>query len=1256
LNTTFHNLRAPVAPFNIHLPGGEDRAGSLELWLLGPWLARFDGQPLPALPTRHTRALLARLALAHPQPLSRSALRRELWPDDPAARTASRLRTTLYLLRRALPDLVHADKETVALEMGIVIHHDVRRFLAGTGPQATRNSLQRAVALYRGPFLEDPGDGWALETSHMLHDRYVQALQRLLAMARAAADPATALQAARRWVQEEPWEEQAHLAVVRALHDLGERSAAQAHINYARTLLQGQWNQSTGEALAVLARAVARLPQPQSCKEPAPYTALLSASSAPPVAPDFDELPLLGRQEELAALTQLWQAARSGQGQIVVVEGPPGVGKTRLVNEFVARVALRRDTLVLQGAGNEQTSVQMPAQPPANPLAWLNDAFLNLSKGDAHKVREALSQLEEQAALATSHYLPALRPLLDPFPGTIPLPALPAPEWGSEAQRRQRVLVALFERLASAGPLCLVLEDGHQVDDASIALARALARRPLPLLILVTRSPFHSCRAAEGIPCLLLDLLPDAEMQTLLEKSLGGRIEPSLMERLLRRSGGNPLFAREILRTLQGQKELHWQPGSGWQLVRPELSLPNPVTDLLARRLQPLQPQTQAFVACLAVLGRPAEEALLARLWPDSGMREAAQAEATLQWVVTERAGRLWFVHDWLGEQVLSNLDDQTRRQWHARIAAALRPHNAAEAMGHAMRTAQWQEALALALEAGEAALAGGHPPALAAAVEIAALAAGHLNLDGHDERSWRRLLLEEGLLAQGEHGDVWQQKLDELQRRAASSRRPAWLATALTRLARARQQQDRPQEAEQALRRAAELAAEAEQPALEAEARATLALTLAEAGHVQRAAAEAQAAQTAGAASGDRALVAMAAVAAALAHFQEGQTAPQWLFSLLQQPALQARPRLALQAYRSAGLTLARTATYEAAIELLQQGVRLAQQVGDAYEAHLCQSLLGSLLICCGLLKEGEALAEACLPAARQMGPSLRLAQLLLHLSRAALAGERPQMAWQLLKESVDVVEQLQQPAHLLPLLAHQARLALALGRQATALAAAARCTQLLPQGTEAGLNIQHLLAHVWLAGGRPHVAREAARQAIRQAATNGPCAWIAVEALWEAAAVLEATGERMEATQAREQAYAFFLDHLSRFSHNARRQAIVSANPCYRTLAAFRSRGPRQLVMLPLEQAPGGRALYPDELLPVIWTVHAPGDAPLVEIAGRRQRLQRLIAEAEAQGASPTVRALADVLAVTPRTLLRDLAALRQEGCSLETRGSRG
>jgi biotin operon repressor len=95
---------------------------------------------------------------------------------------------------------------------------------------------------------------------------------------------------------------------------------------------------------------------------------------------------------------------------------------------------------------------------------------------------------------------------------------------------------------------------------------------------------------------------------------------------------------------------------------------------------------------------------------------------------------------------------------------------------------------------------------------------------------------------------------------------------------------------------------------------------------------------------------------------------------------------------------------------------------------------------------------------------------------------------------------------------------------------------------------------------------------------------------------------------------------------------------------------------VWLPCATAPTGRPLADDETLDVIWTVAAPEDGEIEgKVDRRRCRVLRLLQEAEDQGGGATVEALADALAVSARTIKRDLAALRDAGCEVSTRGSR-
>jgi DNA-binding transcriptional ArsR family regulator len=98
----------------------------------------------------------------------------------------------------------------------------------------------------------------------------------------------------------------------------------------------------------------------------------------------------------------------------------------------------------------------------------------------------------------------------------------------------------------------------------------------------------------------------------------------------------------------------------------------------------------------------------------------------------------------------------------------------------------------------------------------------------------------------------------------------------------------------------------------------------------------------------------------------------------------------------------------------------------------------------------------------------------------------------------------------------------------------------------------------------------------------------------------------------------------------------------------------------MLARRGVPRGRPLRPDELTEVIWNLEAPAQRevgqPANKAASRQQTLLRLCAEASAQDAEPTVGDLAEALGVTPRTVDRDIAALRAAGEVLATRGGSG
>lgn len=152
-------------------------AFTLQLWLLGSWHGEIDGAPLGVLPTRHTRALLARLALIHPQSLSRTQLQLDLFPTSAPELAAQSLRNTLYYLRRTLGNFLVMDGDEISLAPNLRVLSDVAEFQSAAR-SAAFDELAHALELYRGPFLDKPMDGWAMLFARQMDAMYVNVLRR----------------------------------------------------------------------------------------------------------------------------------------------------------------------------------------------------------------------------------------------------------------------------------------------------------------------------------------------------------------------------------------------------------------------------------------------------------------------------------------------------------------------------------------------------------------------------------------------------------------------------------------------------------------------------------------------------------------------------------------------------------------------------------------------------------------------------------------------------------------------------------------------------------------------------------------------------------------------------------------------------------------------------------------------------------------------------------------------------------------------
>ena len=229
----------------------------LTLTLLGPFQATLDERPVTEFKSNKVRALLAYLAVEEDRPHPREVLAGLLWPEWPDRDALSNLRYALSNLRKAIgdrdadPPFLLITRDTLQFNTASDYWLDVAAFLEAVqaeraDPSAT-DQLERAITFYQGSFLEgfSVGDSpafeeWALLTRERLARLMSSALHRLAAVCEQLGEYEAAQYHARRQVELEPWDEEAHRQLMRALALNGQRSAALVQYETCRRLLAGE--------------------------------------------------------------------------------------------------------------------------------------------------------------------------------------------------------------------------------------------------------------------------------------------------------------------------------------------------------------------------------------------------------------------------------------------------------------------------------------------------------------------------------------------------------------------------------------------------------------------------------------------------------------------------------------------------------------------------------------------------------------------------------------------------------------------------------------------------------------------------------------------------------------------------------------------------------------------------------------------------------------------------------------------------------
>ena len=378
---------------------------------------------------------------------------------------------------------------------------------------------------------------------------------------------------------------------------------------------------------------------------------------------------LVGRDEEIAMLMRRWERARQGEGQLVLIVGEPGVGKSRLIEEFHAR--LRE----VPHSWAEWTCSQLLQNTPLHPLAeWGRIRFGAAEVPPEQRLADLESSLA-QVQLDPAENMPLLAPLVD-----IPLPADRAPALAPEDVRRRQLAAMTNWMMAAARTqaIVLALEDIQWADPSTLDLLRGIAERGAlaPLLVVITarpefRPPWGTRSHHSTIALAPLDRGQVRDMVA--ELAARHALAKEIIDSVTERTGGVPLFIEEVTRLLLERGE-----HGGAQAIPPTLQ-----QSLMARldRLGPAREVAQIG----AVIGRDFSYGLIRAA---AGMQESALqatldrlAEADILLVQGLPPDSVYrFKHALIQDAAYENLLKSRRQILHRRIVEILRDNVAARA------------------------------------------------------------------------------------------------------------------------------------------------------------------------------------------------------------------------------------------------------------------------------------------------------------------------------------------------------------------------------------------------------------------------------------------------------------------------------------------------------------------------------------------------------------------------------------------------
>lgn len=1257
------------------------------------------GEQLPPIASRTGRSLLAYLVAHRNTAPARDLLAGMFWPDMTETLARRRLSHALWQIQSVLGEAEGLDTYVIASPTTIRFNTEARvwvdvdefdsiaAMIKAPGPAdldrrpETLERLIHAVRLYTGDFLAGYYDNWIMVEQERLSQSLSSVLNHIVRLSKSWGDFDQALLYARRLALLDPLHEEAHREVMRLCYLVGRPNDALAQYDRCASILASEMGAEPAADTTALRDEIAH-------GRHAPIVPLSDGSRSRLF--EADGAPLVGRARQRQDIIAGMEDALAGSGGIVLVEGDGGSGKTRLLTES-AEDANWRGLSVLWG-GSATAGVTRPFEGLRQAL---EDGLTELR---VHQLRERMESV----------WLSVLAPLLPALqrwaPDIEPLPKL---RDGSEERDRMReAFHRTFVALAGLTPTMLVLDDLHRLDDDTLwaleTLAVDVVDTPLLICLAYRRTPLEN-RSEEWQVIrrldqsgrrirVVLEPLSVTEVGELVRRIVPESSTGALVTRLHQHTGGNPLYILETLRAMHERQVVDaLRPPTEIESTDGDLPVSDTVFDLISRRLEALPPEPRHAVWALSVAGSAMDIDGLAEVCKVARPAVLDAIDYLIQaGMVGTRRGRYALTHDQLARVAYESIDPAERPELHARLAGYLEgigdddpatlghhfrlggvPSRATRYLAEAGAQAARLSAFANARDRYQEAIdQGGLAGADVASMAVLQLALERV-LDVLADRNGQRRLLDELTAASGLEADV---KSEVMRRRAR-------LLAVLSQL----------EAADKLAGSALEIDARRGDEAGQAEDLLVLGTVSLWRSRHNGAEAHLRAGLELAAPGSDLAADIGHVLSDVLIDTQSFEDAARFLSAARSTYERTANKRGLAGVARSQAVLYGETGAYDLVRPALDQADRICQEIGYQHGVALNALNLGFFYRITGKA------ARAIEPTTR----SLRIFETMANdrgraMASANLADLRhyfgdSEEAGDLASEALSVFEALDNRGGAALCRGTLADIERRGGRPDSALDHVNAGLRLagIDGGTNARLQLQRTRAHLHLDAGELEKGLALAEGAW-QAADRANKKWLRVdltvpysrglvmvgrpERALELTAAIEPSPHEAELLYWRMEAQRHLGDYEGAYrtldaAHAAVQRQFeglrpdevmrgLTAVPVNRQLeAAWQAGRPdSQTIALARLGTPTGRPIEADDLVEVAWTVRHPLDELLPEGPDRRRhRLVRLVTEAEAAGAAPTVADIAEALGVSTATARRDIDTLRRGGHVISTRGRR-